>query len=89
MKKKIKHLQIPDYVNVFVDSRATETISVRLIPKYRKLVEDLAEKHETSLTGIVLWGLSLLPHTLPHPASKAILYPASDKDPAIPKAPRS
>ena len=73
MKKKIKHLQIPDYVNVFVDSRATETLSVRLLPEYRTMVEQLAKIHGTSLTRIVLWALSLLANEIPHTDSNTIL----------------
>jgi len=80
MQKSKNAPKIPD--GVFVDSRATETLSVRLMPIYRTKIETLARVHETSMTEIVLWAFSLLPHPVaqtntkstPTHSSTSILY---------------
>jgi hypothetical protein len=61
--KKTKTLPtIPSHLGVFVDSRATETLSVRLLPEFRNKVEQLADFYGTSLTRVVLMALDLLPN---------------------------
>jgi hypothetical protein len=70
--KKTKTLpNIPSYLGVFVDTRAVATLSVRLTAQNRSKIERLARIYETSLTEIVLWALSKLPHPASHTDSKA------------------
>ncbi len=57
MDKENKHSNHPP---AHVDSRATETLNLRILPTLRSFIENEAETHNVSMTKVALSAFDLL-----------------------------